>query len=301
MRVLVTGAQGFVGQHLIRCLEAAGDEVVAGKFEAGPTSTSSLREVTVDVEDRCDVERVVSEVQPEAIIHLAGLSDVAASWKAMDRYFRVNVLGTENVVRAAGDGCRVVFASSAEVYGKVQAEQLPLNETAPLQPTTPYAMSKAAAERIALDGGAIVARSFNLIGPGQSPRFALPSFAEQLVGIRDGEREAVLRVGNLTARRDFVHVEDGVEGYAVLMREAQKGEVYNIASGKATQILEALQMLLNTSGLNVRMEQDPDRMRPSDVPVMCGDPERLKQLGWKCERGVQAAVEGLWRRAAGLT
>ncbi len=241
----------------------------------------------------------MAELEPEAVIHLAGLSDVAASWNAMDRYFRVNVLGTENVVRSAAEGCRVVFASSAEVYGKVQADQLPLAETALLQPTTPYAMSKAAAERIALDAGAIVARSFNLIGPGQSPRFALPSFAQQLVAIRDEQREAVLRVGNLTARRDFVHVEDGVEGYATLMRQASCGEVYNIASGEATQILEALEMLLETSGLDVRLEQDPERMRPSDVPVMCGDPSRLLELGWQCRRGVRAAVEGLWRGVAG--
>lgn len=299
MRVLITGSGGFVGQHLARHLVAAGDEVVGAVFdEKTERLPEGVRAVRLDVEDLGAVKRVLGQVAPQAIVHLAGLSDVAASWKAMDRYFRVNVLGTENVLRSAAQGCRVVFASSAEVYGRVQADQLPLHEDAPLMPTTPYAMTKAAAERIALEAGAIVVRSFNLVGPGQSPRFALPSFAEQLVAIRDQECEAVLRVGNLTARRDFVHVQDGVEGYGLLLREGTGGEVYNLASGVATEILEALKMLLRASGLTVRLEQDPDRMRPSDVPVMCGDPGRLNALGWSNQRTVEHAVKGLWRALA---
>ncbi len=302
MHVLVTGAQGFVGQHLARQLLASGDEVTGTVFDSAEQDLPrGAKSVALNVEDRDDVNRVLEQVAPDAIVHLAGLSDVAASWTAMDRYFQVNVLGTENVVRCAAESCRVVFASSAEVYGRVKTDQLPLTEDAPMMPTTPYAMSKAAAERIALEAGAIVARSFNLIGAGQSPRFALPSFAQQLATIQREGTQAVLRVGNLTARRDLVHVQDGVEGYQTLVRNGVRGEVYNIASGRATQIQSALDMLLDASGLQVRLEQDPERMRPSDVPVMCGDPSRLQSLGWQCRRGVEEAVKGLWEGLAGAT
>ena len=295
MHVLVTGAQGFVGQHLVRQLLSSGEEVTGTVFDTAEQDLpEAAKSVAMNVQDRDDVKRVLDRVSPDAIVHLAGLSDVAASWTALDQYFQVNVLGTENVVRCAASTCRVVFASSAEVYGKVKPDQLPLSESAPLLPTTPYAMSKAAAERIALEAGAIVARSFNLIGAGQSPRFALPSFAEQLATIQREGSEAVLRVGNLTAQRDFVHVQDGVEGYHTLVREGVRGEAYNIASGSPTQIQAALEMLLEASGLQVRLEQDPERMRPSDVPVICGDPGRLENLGWRSKRSVADAVRELW-------
>ena len=149
------------------------------------------------------------------IVHLAGLSHVGESWKRPGDYLRVNFEGTLNLLSAAR-GRRLIFASSAEVYGAVPAAEQPLVEDRPLAPRSPYAMTKACAERMVLDRGGIVVRSFNAIGSGQAPTFALPSFAAQLAAIRRGESEPVLRVGDLSPRRDFVHVLDVVEGAPTL-------------------------------------------------------------------------------------
>lgn len=300
MRVLVTGAEGFVGGHLSRRLRDAGHEVVGGALDPPRTPPSgSHRFVALDVEQEPVVRRVIDEIAPDAVVHLAGFSDVGASWEDLATTFRVNVLGTENIVRACDERIRVLLASSAEVYGKVSPEDLPLTEDASVAPSTPYAMSKAAAERIGLAHGAIVVRSFNLIGAGQSPRFALPSFAQQLANIEAGRQEPKLRVGNLEARRDFVHVEDGVDGYLRLL-EADLGEttpIFNIASGAPVAIADALERLIRISGVDVEIEQDPSRLRPSDVPEICGDATRLRALGWSPSRGVDAALEDLWQQA----
>lgn len=299
MRVLVTGAEGFVGGHLVRCLREAEHEVVGGVFDPQRNPGSSCaHEVALDVEQADAVRRVLDVVAPDAVVHLAGFSDVGASWQDLATTFRVNVLGTENVVRACHERVRVLLASSAEVYGKVAPEDLPLTEQAPLAPSTPYAMSKAAAERIALAHGAVVVRSFNLIGTGQSPRFALPSFAQQLARIHAGQQEPKLRVGNLEARRDFVHVEDGVDGYLRLL-EVDLGQesVFNIASGAPVAISDALHRLIGISGVEVEIEQDPARLRPSDVPEICGDASRLRSLGWRPKRGIDAALADLWHAA----
>lgn len=300
MRVLVTGAEGFVGAHLVRCLRQAGHEVVPGVL--APESVSDSGEgdqVALDVEREEVVRAVVQEVDPDAVVHLAGFSNVGASWQDLATTFRVNVLGTENVVRACDERVRVLLASSAEVYGKVATEDLPLTEEAPLAPSTPYAMSKAAAERIALARGAVVVRSFNLIGTGQSPRFALPSFAQQLARIDAGQQAPKIRVGNLEARRDFVHVEDGVEGYLRLLEAdlAEEARIFNVASGSPVAMADALDRLIRISGVEVEIEQDPARLRPSDVPEISGDASRLRDLGWAPTRGVDAALEDLWQAA----
>ena len=212
----------------------------------------------------------------------------------MDAYFAVNVLGTENVVDALPGGVRLVLASSAEVYGKLQPEELPVGEDAPLRPSTPYALTKAAAERLALYRDAVVVRSFNLIGPGQRPHFALPSFARQLRAIQAGEAEPVLRVGNLDAARDFVHVDDAADAYRLLAEQGEAGGCYNLASGTAVVLRTALERLIATAGVDVAIVQDPDRMRPSDVPMMAGDAARLRGLGWQQERSFGQALSDLW-------
>ena len=300
MKVLITGAEGFVGGHLAHCLEQAGHEVVGGVLETARSAGSTGdREVRLDVQEEDAVRRVIAEVAPDAVVHLAGLSDVGASWQDLAGTFRVNVLGTENVVQACEGRARVLLASSAEVYGKVAPADLPLSEDAPLAPSTPYAMSKAAAERIALAHGAVVVRSFNLIGTGQSPRFALPSFAQQLARIDAGLQEPKLRVGNLEARRDFVHVNDGVSGYLRLLEADLEDQVpiFNIASGVPVAIADALDRLVEISGVAVEIEQDPDRLRPSDVPKISGDASRLRALGWLPERGIETALADLWQAA----
>jgi len=296
MRFLVTGIAGFVGRHLARHLLARGDQV-SGTYIGelpdlgGIGGAPELYEA--DLMDAPALARVIREADPEAIVNLAGLSHVGESWKRMADYFRVNVLGTENLLLAAA-GRRVVIASSAEVYGSVPPERQPIVEDEVVDPHTPYALTKAAAERLAFARGAVVARSFNLVGPGQAPGFALPAFAAQLAAIARGEQEPVLRVGNLSARRDFVHVEDGAAAYRVLAAEGRPGEVYNLASGKAPSIGEALERLMAISGVAARVEPDPARMRPVDLPLLSGDNRRLRALGWQPRRTLDDALADLW-------
>lgn len=308
MRVLITGACGFVGRHLARRLHAAGDEVVGTwwpKPPADPEGHDGVELIEADVEDAARVREIVARVRPEAIVHLAALSHVGESWQRPGSYYRVNVAGTENVVRAARSA-RVLVASSAEVYGAVPEDEQPIAEDRPLDPGTPYGLTKAAAERLAfavaygtsgIAADVVVVRSFNLIGPGQAPRFALPSFASQLAAIRSGTTEPVLRVGNLSARRDFVHVTAAARAYELLLRRGEAGTAYNLASGEAQSIQRALDALIRISGVDARVETDPERFRHIDQPLLCGDPSRLQALGWQPEPGMERAIEEIWEEA----
>ena len=301
MHVLVTGISGFVGPRLTRHLLEQGDRV-SGTYLADPPCFPGADRVDlheVDLLDEAGLRRVVRDAAPDAIVNLAGLSHVGESWERMPDYFRVNVLGTENLLLAAG-GRPVVIASSAEVYGLVPDGEQPIREEQQVDPRTPYALTKAAAERLALAHGAVVARSFNLVGPGQAPKFALPAFAEQLTAIFRGEREPVLRVGNLSARRDFVHVDDGAAAFRLLAARAEPGGIYNIASGRALSIGEALDRLMAVSGVRARIEPDPERMRPVDLPLLLGDSRRLRGLGWQPRRTVDDALADLWAAVCGV-
>jgi len=298
MRFLLTGIAGFVGRNLARHLLARGDEVCGTYLDERPEipglAPDSLHEI--DLLDAASLALVVGAADPEAIVNLAGLSHVGESWQRMSDYFRVNVLGTENLLlaAAAAGGRRVVVASSAEVYGAVPPARQPIVEDEMVDPRTPYALTKAAAERLAFARGAVVARSFNLVGPYQAPSFALPAFAAQLAAIARGEQDPVLRVGNLSARRDFVHVDDGAAAYRLLAEKGRPGEVYNIASGEAPSIGEALERLMAISGVKATIEPDPDRMRPVDLPLLLGDNRRLRALGWEPKRTLDDALADLW-------
>ncbi|HBL28918.1 MAG TPA: GDP-4-dehydro-6-deoxy-D-mannose reductase [Acidobacteria bacterium] len=298
MHVLVTGISGFIGPRLARHLLAAGDRVSGTYYIDHPAfpEAGEVRLFEVDLQDAAGLERVIRETAPDAIIHLAGLSHVGESWGRMSEYFRVNVLGTDNLLTLAG-GRPVVIASSAEVYGLVPEAEQPIAEDRIVDPRTPYALSKAAAERLGFLRGAVVARCFNLVGPGQATKFALPTFAAQLAAIARGEKEPVLRVGNLQARRDFVHVDDGAAAFRLLAARGTPGGVYNVASGRAFSIAEALDRLMAHSGVAARIEEDPERMRPADLPLLLGSSGPLRALGWTPERTLDDALADLWSAA----
>jgi len=310
MRILVTGISGFVGPRLARHLLERGDQV-SGTFLVDRPRFDGVEDVRLFEADLLDAEavrRAVREAAPEAVVNLAGLSHVGESWKRMGDYFRVNVLGTENVLAAcSAGGIPVVVASSAEVYGLVPEDEQPIAEHRQVDPRTPYALTKAAAERLAVARGAVVARAFNLVGPGQAPTFALPTFAQQLAAIQragsagssGSAREPVLRVGNLSARRDFVHVDDGAAAFRLLAEKGEPGGIYNIASGRALSISEALERLMAVSGVAARVEEDPERMRPVDLPLLLGDASRLRALGWQPARSVDDALSALWTDTLG--
>ena len=298
MRLFITGISGFVGARLARLALGHGD-AVGGVCLGDRPVPAGVDFTPVDVLDRAALGAAIERFAPDAVVHLAALSHVGRSWQAMGEYFRVNVLGTESLLAAAAGVGRVVVASSAEVYGAVPAGEQPIGEERAVAPASPYAMTKAAAERLAIAAGAVVVRSFNLLGAGQSADFALPSFARQLAAIARGEREPVLAVGNLSARRDFLHAGDGAEGYRRLAEAGARGEVYNLASGAAHSIEEMLHRLMAAAGVEARVETDPERLRPVDVPLLCGDAGKLRGLGWAPAHGPDDALTELWCEALG--
>lgn len=298
MRVLVTGVSGFVGQHLACALRARGHEV-GGTYldETGELADVAL--YPLDLGDPADrvaagLRAALAAFRPQRIVHLAGLAHVGKSWQAMPSYFRVNLLGTEALLAAAGD-VPVLFASSAEIYGAVPEAEQPIGEARQPAPVSPYALTKAAGERLVLARGGIVVRPFNMIGAGQSRLFALPTFARQLAAIEAGRQPPVLAVGNLEARRDFVHVDDGAEAMTLLVEAGEPAGIYNIASGRACSIREALGVLLDISGLEVEIALDERYLRPADIPLLRGSAEPLRRLGWAPRRSLAEAVGELWQ------
>jgi GDP-4-dehydro-6-deoxy-D-mannose reductase len=297
MHVLITGAGGFVGSRLARHLLERGDRVSGTYIDARP-DLPGVDLFEADLHDLPALERAVRAASPDAVVNLAGLSHIGESWdwRRMPDYFQVNVAGTENVLRAAA-GRPVVIASSADVYGQVPEGEQPIPESRPVAPQTPYALTKASAERLARLHGAVIVRSFNLIGPGQAPKFALASWASQLAAIRRGERPPVLEVGDLSTARDFLHVDDGAEAYRLLAEKGERGGVYNLASGKAVPMRDALARLLDLSGVRAEVKEGVYPPRPFDIPYLSGDAGRLRALGWQPRRSLDDALGDIWRAA----
>lgn len=288
MRVLVTGAAGFVGSWLVPALVAEGHAVFATGHpgHAAPEDGMGAEWVAMDVTSADSVSAAVERAAPDAVFHLAGQASVGDSFRDPLGTWDVNATGTLRMAHALPKGARLLLVSSAEAYGSVPETEQPISEDRPVRPCNPYAASKAAAEMAALQAGesvgiqVVVARSFNHTGPGQDPRFALASFARQLALIRAGGAEPVLHVGNLSARRDLLDVRDVVRAYLTLMRDGKPGSVYNVCSGTARSMREAVDELVDLSGTRARIEVDPDRVRPVDVPLLLGDNARLRGLGW---------------------
>lgn len=279
MKALVTGAGGFVGRHLLAHLESSGDEVFA----------TDRANDGLDVLDAPALQDVMRRFRPEVVYHLAGASDVGGSWDTPQITFRANAEGTLNVLWAARETGveRVMTVGSADVYGKVTPEDLPIGEDRALAPVSPYAASKVAADFVALQAwlgfgqDVVRTRPFNHLGPGQSTRFVAPALASRIVGNeRSGER--VVKVGNLTPRRDFTDVRDVVRAYRLLMEKGRSGEVYNVCSGVATAVSELADLMLACTDHEMELVVDPDLARPVDIPVLMGDPSRIHaDTGWE--------------------
>ena len=278
MRALVTGARGFVGTHLVGLLAAHGDEVITtDRSDGGP-----------DLTDRAAVDALVADAAPTVIYHLAGQADVAASWRDPIDTFHANATGTLHLLEAASQHGvdRVVAVTSAEVYGKIAADDLPISESLPLAPASPYAASKAAAEMLcahyAAQGlGVVRARAFNHLGPGQSERFVAPALAARVLRAqRDGV--ASISVGRLDTRRDFTDVRDVVRAYRCLATDGTPGEAYNVCSGVDRSIADVVASILDATGAQVELTPDPDLQRPSDLPVLRGDNTKIAAAtGWQ--------------------
>jgi GDP-4-dehydro-6-deoxy-D-mannose reductase len=278
MRALITGVSGFVGGHLLAHLTAAGDDVEGCDREDG----------SIDIEDRASIDRILERFRPEVVYHLAGWSDVGGSWTAPEETFRANAEGTLNVLLGCRDAGvqRVVSVSSADIYGIVTEDELPIPEDAPLRPVTPYAASKVAADYLALQAWlgwklpVVRVRAFNHLGPGQSPKFVAPALAERIARNElDGGTD--VPVGNLSARRDFTDVRDVVRAYRLLVEHGESGEAYNVCTGIDVEITDVARQLLANAHSPMTLRHDPSLERPVDVPVLRGDNRRIhKATGW---------------------
>lgn len=277
MKALVTGAGGFVGQALVAHLEAAGDEVVGVDHATGP-----------DITDPAGVREAVERYQPDAVYHLAAVTHIGASWEAPLEVFRVNAEGTLNLLSAcAATGVgRVLVVGSADEYGAVRPEDLPLTEEAPLRPLTPYGASKVAADYLALQAflgqglPVIRVRAFNHSGPTQSERFMIPGLARRIAAAeRDGRKE--VPVGSLEPVRDYTDVADVVVAYRLLVERGEPGEVYNVCSGVGRSVAEVADALLALARHAIELVPDPSLLRPVEVPRLVGDNRRLREAtGW---------------------
>lgn len=288
MRVLVTGADGFVGTHLCRHLRAQGDEVLA---YGGPGAPEAVGKA-IDIRKEADVIRMVADARPEGVIHLAGWASVGSSYGQPTPCFEVNALGTAYVVdalRKEAPKARLLLISSGEVYGDPAGGEA-CSETTTLAPKSPYATSKLAAELVARQFHAsyaldlVVARAFNHVGPGQDERFVIPALARQLLAVREGKASPRLMVGNLDPIRDFSSVLDVVEAYRILLLNGASGETYNVCSGRAQSIRDIVAQLIEAAGVNAEIVVDPERVRPSDIARLVGDPKKINALGWRAER-----------------
>jgi len=298
MRVLVTGITGFAGSHLVDYIlaEKKGVDIVGiqrwrSRTENVEHFLSKVRMVECDLRDASSVRDVLDEVRPDWIFHLAAQSFVPTSWTAPTESLVTNIIGQLNIFEAVKKlhiQPRIQLACSSEEYGMVFEKELPIRETNPLRPLSPYAVSKVGQDMLGYQYfmsfklPVIRTRGFNHEGPRRGPVFVCSDFAKQIADIEKGVRPPVIRVGNLDARRDFTDVRDVVRAYWLALEKGEPGEVYNICSGKDWTIRAMLDHLLTLTKAKVKVEQDPARMRPSDVPVLLGDASKFrKTTGWE--------------------
>jgi GDP-4-dehydro-6-deoxy-D-mannose reductase len=294
VRVLITGVSGFAGSYLAEHLLAYGGYQIWGAVRQGPGQAAHLEGqvhfVSAELTEPEQVRDLLTRVQPEAIYHLAGQSFVAASWRDPWQTLETNIRGLLNLIEGLYHlklGARLLSVGSNEEYGLVRPDDLPIRETTPARPNSPYGVSKAAQDLLGLQyflsyGLPIIrVRPFNHIGPRQNDRFVAQAFARQIAEAEAGLRPATIQVGNLDAARDFSDVRDVVRAYHLLMEQGQPGEVYNVGSGTPHKVHELLDLLLSLSQVTIRVETDPERLRPSDVPISYADISKITAtVGW---------------------
>lgn len=320
MRTLVTGADGFVGEHLLSFLLERGENLSASALTLPPTRTvlSSSQMAAVDwkaadVRNHDALFRVLAAVQPDRIYHLAGFASGAMARQQAEVAMRVNAGGTVNLCEAVltvreefpDFDPRILVMGSGDAYGDAGRAGEPLTEDLMLRPVTVYGLSKACQElaahtyRRANDVRAVVSRGFNLIGPGQQPHFVVPDFCQQVAAIARGDRPPRMKVGNLRVERDFTDVRDAIRAFVGVMELDEPDAAYNVCSGRALPIRRILDWIVDEAGVEVEIEVEPERVREEEVQRILGDPARLReQIGWRPERDVEATVREVYRSVA---
>jgi len=316
MRILITGITGFAGSHLADFLLAERKDVDIYGMVRWRSKTENIEHIRdkirlyeCDIRDAYSVNKVIREVRPERIFHLAAQSFVPTSWRAPAETLTTNVIGELNIfeaVRQNGIDPLIHIAGSSEEYGLVKKDEIPIKETNPLRPLSPYAVSKVGQDLLGYQyfksyGLKIIrTRGFNHTGPRRGEVFVCSDFAKQVARIEKGKQKPIIKVGNLKAKRDFTDVRDMVRAYWLVLEKGKIGEVYNICSNKAYSIKEVLDILLSLSKRRIKIEEDPQRMRPSDVPILLGDNTKFKkETGWQPEISFEKSIKDLldyWRQ-----
>ncbi|MBW1922271.1 MAG: GDP-mannose 4,6-dehydratase [Deltaproteobacteria bacterium] len=315
MKVLITGITGMAGSHLAEYLLHSGQSEVHGVLrwrsnrENIAFFENDLQLHECELRDPFAVAGLLHKLRPERIYHLASQSSVAVSFVSPRETLVNNVTAQLNILEAMRslrlEETRLLTAGSSEEYGMVEAHELPVKESTPLRPLSPYAVSKVTQDAMAYQyhrsyGLHVVrTRAFNHTGPRRSDVFVTSNFARQIAEIEAGLRDPVIRVGNLEAKRDFSDIRDVVRAYVLALEQGEAGEVYNIGSGKPHSISKVLEMLLGMSRCVIRIEQDPSRMRPSDIPVLVADTEKFRRkTGWRPRWSLEESLSDLlnsWR------
>jgi GDP-4-dehydro-6-deoxy-D-mannose reductase len=316
VRALITGISGFVGSHLAEYLLEHTDWQVAGTVYGPEENIEHLRDkLELYPAELSELETVVSilkQAKPDYIFHLAAQPLVSLSRRdpwgtlAINIHLQLNIL---EAVARLGSTASILVVGSSEEYGLVRPDELPIKETNPLRPTSPYAVSKVAQDMLGLQYHlshklfAVRVRSFNHIGPRQRPGFVAPDFASQIAEAEAGLREPVIRVGNLEPQRDFSDVRDVVRGYHLLITQGKAGEVYNLGSEQAHPVREMLETLMALSRVPITVEQDSERLRPTDVPMIVSDCTKIReQTGWRPRTSFEQSLRDVldyWREQVG--
>lgn len=312
-KALITGVTGFVGSHLAEYLLKNNVEVYGtlrwrSRMEHVEQIKNKIHLIDADIKDAHSIQKVIDDTLPDYVFHLAAQSFVPTSWHAPAETLTTNIIGNCNileVIRNADCSPVIQVAGSSEEYGIVHADEIPIKETNPLRPMSPYGVSKVAQDLLSrqyyMSYGLkiVVTRAFNHTGPRRGDVFVTSNFAKQIAEIEKGIKEPIIKVGNLNAQRDFTDVRDIVKAYWLAVNKCKYGEVYNICSGKAIRIESMLKLLLSMSDKKIEIKQDPARMRPSDVEILRGDCTKFKkETGWEPEIPFENTLEDLlnyWR------
>lgn len=297
MRILVTGGTGFSGSYLIEALND-GDSEVHGTTRDTPPQQSDAKWHKLDLQDTEATNRMVEQASPEVIYHLAAFSSPGESYSHPQETLIQTATVQINIYEAclkANISPKILLVSSGQIYGL--SDNLPITEDTPLDCSSPYAVAKLAQENLAnyyLKRGieTVIARPFNHIGPRQKLGFIVADLARQVaIAEHQGSASAVIRVGNLSSRRDFTDVRDIVKAYILLIAKGKAGEIYNVCTGRSISGEEILEELLRNSRVNIKIEKDPSKMRPADIPDLYGDPTKLKKAtGWEPEYSLSHVI-----------
>lgn len=334
LRVFITGATGFVGRHLIAYLEDREKrnkngrrvEITGTCYPERPDECPDFRAAApgvallpLDLRDPGAVSVAVAACRPDRIFHLAAISQVRASWDLRRETIETNLMGTFHIFEAArlrAPSARILFISSSDVYGTQGLRRMPLRESSPLSAASPYGFTKLSAEELAVfyarmeKMAIVIARPFTHTGPGQNPDFVCSDWARQIAvveaeakGRKNGGPAGVLKVGNLSVRRDYSDVRDIVRAYVLLLEKGKIGEAYNICSGKARTLREILRMLVKKSRVKITVEVDPARVRKADIPLLAGSHAKItREMGWRPRYSLETTLSDLlddWRAKVG--